>query len=97
MSQLNELRAEVENLTERMQNLRADFMAYRLLLVSTFSRLPEQEREALFGTFHRLVEGQISAALARPQTPDDSIHALQAAADRVETMLRHAAAALPAR
>lgn len=84
MDELAKLKSDVDMLRERMLNMRADLFAYRLTLHASFIAMSAPARAALLHNVQHLGEQAMSMGLATSQSKDDStVHAMQAALDRV--------------
>lgn len=87
MDDIERLRAEVNSMRKAMVNIRADLTAYRIVLNASFIAMSAQTRRGLRTQVEEMGERVIADGLARSSTPDDMIHALQAAFARVHRML----------
>ncbi len=85
---IEQLAEQVETQRKAMLNMRADLMAYRVVLAASFIAMNAPARTALRHNVQRLSEQTMAAGLAHSRSADDSsLHAQQAAFDRVLSLL----------
>lgn len=88
MNEIDQIRAEIETLRKGLLNMRADLAAYRMLTSASLIAMTGNARNALQQNFRTLSEQAMAAGLANSRSTDDStLHAMQAAIDRVSSML----------
>lgn len=79
---------QVRFLQERVQNMRADLMAQRMLIDAMLIAMTPNAREALQHNFLQLSERSIAGALANVQS-EEGVQALQRAVDQTKQRLQH--------
>lgn len=79
---------EVKFLQTRVQNMRADLMAQRMLIDAMLIAMTPKAREALQHNFLQLSEQSIAGALGQVQS-EEGLQALQRAVDQTKQRLQH--------
>lgn len=86
---VQELAAQVERLRASMLNMRADLFAYRVFVSGSIIAMTPAARATLLHNVQALGERALSQGLATSRDPsDETLHAMQAALDRVVQQLR---------